>query len=260
MLQIKIGIQLASLRLPFPKALLTARQLGADAVEIDARGEIRPETLSHTGVRQIRKMMDDLNLRVSAVSFRTRRGYHVLDDLDRRLEATRQAMRMAYDLGCGVVVNQLGPLPDEADSSAWETLLAALADLGRHGQKVGALLAAETGPDSGSAVAKLLSRLPTGSLGIDFNPAQLILHGHSPAAAMRELAAQVLHMHATDATRDLELRRGIETALGRGGAEFPELLAILEEQQYRGYITVERRDASDPSGEIAQAVRFLRNL
>ena len=74
MLQIKLGIELASLRLPLKKGLLTARELGAEAVEIDARHELRPEDLSRTGVRQVRKMLDDLNLRVSAVSFRTRRG------------------------------------------------------------------------------------------------------------------------------------------------------------------------------------------
>ena len=45
MLQIRIGVELASLRLPFKKGLLTARELGADAVEIDARQELRPVRL-----------------------------------------------------------------------------------------------------------------------------------------------------------------------------------------------------------------------
>ena len=103
MLQIKVGVQLASLKLPLGKALLAAREMGAEAVEIDARGELRPEDLSHTGVRQVRKMLDDLNLRVSAVSFRTRRGYHVLDDLEARIDATRRALRLALRPGlqCG---------------------------------------------------------------------------------------------------------------------------------------------------------------
>ena len=77
---------------------------------------------------------------------------------------------------------------------------------------------------------------------------------------MRALAAHVLHVHATDATRDLSLGRGIEVPLGRGSAEFPELLAVLEEHQYRGYITVERKDTDDPLSEMKQAVTFLRNL
>jgi sugar phosphate isomerase/epimerase len=259
-LQIKIGIQLASLGLPFQKALLTARQMGADAVEIDARHELAPGAISHTGVRQVRKMLDDLNLRVSCVSFRTRRGYQVADDLDRRLEATRGAMRMAYDLGTNVVVNHIGHIPAEDDSSATSTLLAALLDLGRYGQKVGAVLAAETSTESGPELAKLLSKLPAGSIGVDLNPAQLILHGHSPGEAVRALGPHIVHVHATDGTRDLAQNRGVEVPLGRGSAEFPELLATLEEHQFRGYITIERRGSDNPIGEISQAVQFLKNL
>ena len=39
MLQLKVGICLASLNLPLKKAIPKAAQLGADAVEIEARGE-----------------------------------------------------------------------------------------------------------------------------------------------------------------------------------------------------------------------------
>ena len=54
-----------------------------------------------------------------------------------------------------------------------------------------------------------------------------------------------------DRLRRSAVGRGIEVALGQGSAELPELLAILEEHQYRGYLTVARRDSSDP---IAKAV------
>src|SRR5437868_12172257 len=98
MLQIKLAVELASLRLPLKKGLLTARELGAEAVEIDGRNELRPEDLSQTGVRQVRKMLDDLNLRISAVRFQTRRGYQVATDLEARIDATKRAMRTAYEL------------------------------------------------------------------------------------------------------------------------------------------------------------------
>jgi hypothetical protein len=81
-LQIKVGIRLASLRLPFRQALVMAKQLGAEAVEIDARSELRPEELTHTGVRQVRKLLDDVALRVSAVTFRTHR--QTIEDLGPR--------------------------------------------------------------------------------------------------------------------------------------------------------------------------------
>jgi sugar phosphate isomerase/epimerase len=260
MLQIKVGVQLASLKLPLAQALLLARELGAEAVEIDARHELKPEDLSHTGVRQVRKMLDDLNLRVSCISYRTRRGYHVLDDLDARIDATKRAVRLAYDLGTNVVVNHIGRVPAEGDATATSTMVQALADIGSYSQRVGAMLAAETGTESGADLARLIDRLPPGSIGVDLNPAQLVIGGHSPAEAVRALGPHILHVHASDATRDLSLGRGIEVQLGRGSAEFPELLAVLEEHQYRGYITIERREATSPRQEIAQAIEFLRNL
>src|SRR3954453_7048152 len=260
MLQIKLGIELASLRMPLKKGLLTARELGAEAVEIDARNELRPEDLSRTGVRQMRKMLDDLNLRVSAVSFRTPRGYHVPQELEARVEATKRAMQLAYDLGTNVVVNSIGPVPPEVDTAATSTMIEALADIGRHGQRVGALLAAETGTESGEALAGLIARLPPGSIGVDLNPANLIVHGHSPREAVKALAEHVLHVHATDATRDLSLARGIEVPLGQGNAEFPELLGMLEEHQYRGYLTVARRESDSPLADLRQGLSFLRNL
>jgi len=260
MLQIKVGVQLASLRLPLKQALLTAAEMGAAAVEIDARNELRADELSHTGVRQIRKMLDDLNLRVSCLSFRTRHGYHVSENLDQRVEATKHALKLAYDLGTNVVVNHVGRVPDQADATAWNNLQQALTDIGRHGQRVGATLAAETGTETGAELLKLITALPPASLGVDLNPANLIVHNQSPREAVKALGPHILHVHANDGTRDLAQGRAIEVPLGRGSAEFPELLATLEEHQYRGYITVERKGSDNPLFEIDQAVKFLKSL
>ena len=70
---------------------------------------------------------------------------------------------------------------------------------------------------------------------------------------------QVQHVRATDGVRDLAKGRGIETQLGRGAADFPELVALLEEHQYRGFYTIQR-DAADPIAEIKQSVSFLKSL
>ena len=260
MLQLKVGVQLASLRLPLKKALHTAAEMGADAVEIDARGEIKPRDLSRSGVRQMRKMLEDLNLRVCAIGFRTRRGYDVADDLDRRIEATKEAMQMAYALGAQVVVNQIGRVPSDLPDASWDTLRQALVDLGGYGQRVGAFLAARTGSEAGADLARLISALPAGVLAVDFDPGSLIINGFSASDAIRALAPHVLHVHANDAVRDLAQGRGIETPLGRGSVDFLEMLSVLEEQEYRGYLTVERQNSANPVADVAQGVEYLRNL
>ena len=150
----KLGIELAGLRMPFKQALHTAAALRVDAVEIDARNEISPRELSRTGVRQLRKMLDDLNLRVASVSFRTRRGYDTEEDLEARVAATKAAMDMAYNIGAGVVINRVGRIPADPEARAWKLLVEVLADLGRYGQRTArswqprrGLKAAKTWPD-----------------------------------------------------------------------------------------------------------------
>jgi sugar phosphate isomerase/epimerase len=259
-LQLRVGVDLASLRLPLKKALLTAAELGAEAVEIDARSQLPPQELTRTAVRHLRKMLEDLNLRVCALRFRTRRGYDTLDDLDRRVEATRQAMTAAFELGASVVVNQVGRIPDESSGPNWDLLTGVLADLGRFGQKAGAMLAAETGSEDGAALRRLIDALPDGSIGVCFNPGNLLVNGFSAQEAMQALARDTIYFHAQDGVRDLARGRGVEVPLGRGSADFPDLLGRLEEHEYRGYLTVVREQSDDPIFEIGQAVKFLRNL
>ena len=73
---------------------LAEEGVGWDAVELDARGEFRPSDFTATAIRQLRKTLDDLNLHVCAVSFRTRRGYNVMEDLQQRIDATKAAGRL----------------------------------------------------------------------------------------------------------------------------------------------------------------------
>lgn len=258
--QIKVGVQLASLKLPFKKALLAAARMGATGVEIDARGELHPQELSRTGARQIRKLLDDLSLRVCAVSFHTRRGYETSEDLERRIDATRRAMEMAQQLGSPVLINSVGHIPQDTSAPEWTLLLESLTDIGRFGQHVGVFLTATTGAEGPAELKRLLDALPAGSLGINLNPGNLVMHGHRPLDGVRQLGEHVLHVHAKDGVRDSGPQRGVEVPLGRGSVDFPELLGALEEQGYRGYFTVEREHAGDPEFELSQAVQYLRNL
>jgi sugar phosphate isomerase/epimerase len=258
--ELRIGVQLASLQLPFRQALHTAGELGADAVEIDARQQLKPRELTQTGLRQLRKMLEDRNLRVCAVSFRTRRGYDVSDDLDRRIEATKDAMRLAYRLGAPVVVNHVGRIPTETSEPAWDLLVQALGDLGHFGQREGAFLAADTGAEDPTLLARLIEAMPAGGLAVNLDPASLLINGFSPREAVRVLGRHTMHVYARDGVRDLARGRGVETPLGRGSVDFPELIGALEEFDYHGHFTVGRPGASDPISEFGQAVRYLRAL
>jgi sugar phosphate isomerase/epimerase len=89
---LKLGIDPGKWQVPLKKALRAEAELAVDGVVLDASGEIRPQEFGRTAVRQLRKMLDDLNLRLVAVSFRSRRGHATTEGLDRRVQATKAAL------------------------------------------------------------------------------------------------------------------------------------------------------------------------
>jgi len=258
--ELKIGIQLTSLRQQFRRAILTARELGASAVEIDAREHLNVRDASETALRQVRKMLDDANLKVCALSFRTRGGYNVVERLQERIEATKRAMDLAYKLGASNVVNQVGRIPETCEGEDWDTLIDVLTELGKYAQRAGAFLAAETGSESADLLAKLIEALPEGSIGVTLNPGNLIVNSFSASDAVTQLGQHIMYVRAKDAVRDLAQGRGLEVPLGRGSADFPDIIGRLEEHGYRGYFSVTRENAADPVDEVASAVAHLKNI
>jgi len=257
---LNIAIQLTSLRLPLRRALVAAARAGATAVEIDGRHQLRPQDLSATGLRELQVMLADLNLRVSAVAFPTRGGYDTLEGLDRRIAATEDVLRMSSRLRAEYVVNRVGRVPAESQGAAWETLTRVLADLGNFGQRIGTRLAAQTGSESGADLARLMAALPPQSMGIDFDPAGLLMGGFSPSEAIADVAQYVVQLRARDAVRDFARNQASEVPLGRGAVDMPAVLGALEEYAFRGYVVVAREPSPESETEVVAAVEYLKNL
>ncbi len=258
MAEINLAVRLSALKMPFRRAIHAAAKLGASSIEIDARQEIHPAQMSETGLRQLRKLLEDLNLRVSSLRFQTRRGYDHVEDLDRRVDATKETMKLAYRLGTSVVVNAIGHVPHEQSDPRWVTLQQVMNDLGRYGAKVGAFLCAETGSEDGKTLSELLNSQEDAFVGGAFNPGHLVINRFSAAEAMDELKDRIQIVYAVDGVLDLAAGRGIATPLGLGSVDFPELLGKLEDQHYRGRFVVGRADSNQE--EIAQAIQYLREL
>ncbi|QDU91583.1 Xylose isomerase-like TIM barrel [Pirellulimonas nuda] len=255
-----IGIQLASLAAPLRRGLALASQLGADGVEIDLRTGLPAGDVSQTAARELRKLLADQNLKVSAAAFPTRRSLADPEELDRRIAALREATRAAARLGARVLVVRAGRIPSEDESDARQTLIHSLTAIASTGDREGVVIALETGHESPADLATLLDELPMGLVGADLHPARLLSGGHAPLEAAGALGPRIVHVHAADAVHDFAERRVVEVELGRGAVDFPEIVGALEQFDYRGWITIERRHATRPVEEIGDAVAFLRSL
>lgn len=122
---------------------------------------------------------------------------------------------------------------------------------------------------------EIFRRLPSRSLGLNFDPSHLHRYGMDYVAAARDFAPRILHVHAKDSEilADRLARHGY---LGDGWARFRipgqgridwvPLLSALHEAGYDGVLSVEHedrtwhRDLEETKRGFEQALRFLRSI
>ncbi len=260
MSRLKIGVRLESLGLPLRRALTEASRLGVPGVQADAAGDLSPAALSDTGRREFRHLLRGYNLELTALGCPLRRGLDVAEDQQHRLEHVREVLALSVALGPGLALVPAGVVPDESDSPRGALLRESLLALGRHGDRIGARLAVETGLESGIALAEFLRGLDTGGLGANLDPASLLEHGFDPYDAARALGGLILHSHARDGRHFGPRRATREVPLGHGEIDWARYLGALEEARYHGWLTVVREAGDHSLADVVAGVAFLRRL
>jgi len=245
--------------MPLKSALEVAAELGVEAVEIDARHEL-PAPVSRTAVRQLLKWLDDYRLKVACLTFQIRHGLGDATHLDRRIAAIKDNMRLAYQLGCNSLICDIGEIPPPEQTTLRDQWVDVVNDIGRYGQREGAFLAAKTGIASPAMLAQFIQDCDTGSLMVDLDPGNLLLHGHSLEGVVPALGANILQLHVRDAVRDFAARRAIEVEVGRGSVDWSAILSGLEQHAFQGYATIARQESKQPQLDYRQACEYLQNL
>ena len=258
--RLKIGIRLESLGLPLRRALAEAGRLGVPGVQVDAIGDLAPNALSETGRREFRHLLRAHGLELTALGCPLRRGLDSEENQQPRIEHVQQVLRLSYDLGPRIVIAQAGAVPDDAQNPRGNILRESLSAIAQFGDRAGTVLALETGLEKGSALAAFLDRFDTGSLGVNLDPANLLLHGFDPYESIQSLGRRIVHAHAKDARQDSASRAAEEVSLGHGDIDWLKFLGVLEEVEYRGWLTVERETGDNRAADIAAGVSFLRRL
>ena len=244
---------------PIRQSIRAAVEIGATGIQFDVRNELRPADLSDSGRRQLRHDLEIEGLTISSLSFPTRRSLYDPDQLEARIAGLKQTLEFAYQLRVPIVVARVGAIPQEKDSPEFKSLIEVLNEVARHANRVGATLAITPTRDSAADLKDLIDRVKDGLVGVNFDPAVFAMCGRDAVAAFRELHKHVLHITARDGVRDID-GSGQEVALGRGDVDWPELLALLTEADYRGWLTVDRSHSDDITRDAERALAYLQNV
>lgn len=256
----KLGVTLESLGLPFRRGLAEARRLGLAGVQVDAAGELAPDRLTETGKREVKHLLSTHGLSLTALGCPLRHGLDEPANLQPRIDRVRQVMTLSFELGARVVIVQAGRVPEDAADPRSALMMESLSALGQFGDRVGATLALETGLESGEALKAFLNRFDTGGLGVNYDPANMLMNGFDPVENLAPLKGRIVHTHAKDARRRGASRSAAEVPVGHGDVDWMAYLGTLAATEYRGWVVIEREGGTDRLRDVAAAVTFLRRL
>jgi sugar phosphate isomerase/epimerase len=110
---------------------------------------------------------------------------------------------------------------------------------------------------------RLIHEVGTGNLGVNLDPANLIMYGKgNPVDALDVFGQYVRSVHAKDGCYPTDpYHLGKEVKIGQGKVNFPNLIARLNEVGYRGPLIIEREISGEQqTKDIKEATGYLDSL
>jgi sugar phosphate isomerase/epimerase len=180
-----------------------------------------------------------------------------------RSAALKKAGEFAHQVGLPAIVTHLGFIPEEPKSPLFREVVDVVADIATFLKDLGLEFWFETGQETPVTMLRLIHEAGTGNLGINLDPANLILYGKAnPIDALDVFGQYVRSVHAKDGLYPTDpMKLGHEVKIGEGRVRFPEFVRRLGEIGYEGAFIIER-EISGPQqqADIADSIKYLEAL
>lgn len=196
----------------------------------------------------------------SLESIRATGGILPDDVWPRNCQMVMRAAEITAELGVRYLTMHAGFLEsdDTAQAKRLRERLVCLADAA---EKMGVGLLLETGQETAACLRALLEELNHPALGVNFDPANMILYGKGdPVEAVQLLGPWIKHVHIKDAVRATQPGNwGTETPWGEGEGEVDgeAFLKALQNAGFTGVLAIERENGNNRLGDIQAAAEWL---
>jgi sugar phosphate isomerase/epimerase len=167
----------------------------------------------------------------------------------------RSTAALAQRLGLKLVTFHAGFLPHEEKDPNFAKLLRRLAETADVFKAANISLGLETGQETAPVLAQLLQKLKRPNVGVNFDPANMILYDKGdPIAALHTLGPWIRAVHIKDARRTkVPGTWGEEVTVGTGEVDWKAFFATLREPNYTGDFVIEREAGKQRVADIRTA-------
>jgi len=244
---------------------LACVQLALDPIRLGLPGWTLDETrsaLANAGITIISGMMAPADEDYSTLdTIRQTGGLRPHTTWNANREAAEHNAAIAEQLGIELVTLHAGCLPDDPASPLRQSMLERLRTVCEPFAAKSIRVAFETGQDSIGVTLGLLDHLADLRVGINFDPANMILYGSAePVGALRSLASHVRQIHIKDAKASATpgVTWGEEVCAGTGDVDWPAFFAVVREQLPGVGVVVEREAGDDRVSDVRAGADLAR--
>ncbi|MCK4563695.1 MAG: sugar phosphate isomerase/epimerase [Verrucomicrobia bacterium] len=148
---------------------------------------------------------------------------------------------------------------DHNDAEGYQKFCVRIKELADAAQEKEVVLLMETGQETAQDLRSCLEELDHPALGVNFDPANMILYGKGdPIEAVKTLAPWIKHVHIKDATASNTAGEwGAEVPWGDGEVDGGMFLQTLDEIGFSGTLAIEREAGDARADDIKLAVKRL---
>ena len=180
-----------------------------------------------------------------------------------RVEALKQAAAFAHRAGLPAIVTHLGFIPENPRDPVFGEAVAAVREIAEVLRDTKMEFWFETGQETPVTMLRLIREVGTGNLGVNLDPANLILYGKAnPIDALDVFGSCVRGIHAKDGMYPTDpMKLGHEVKVGQGKVKFPEFVRRLESLGFHGAYIIEREISGEQQRrDIADTAAYLGRL
>lgn len=172
------------------------------------------------------------------------------------------AAALAAQLRLKLVTFHAGFLPHEESDPAFAKMLERLREVADVFGARQMTLGLETGQETAPVLAGLLHRLQRTNVGINFDPANMLLYNKGdPIEAVRVLGPWLRQVHIKDALRTkVSGTWGKEVPAGTGEVDWPRFFATLKKLHFSGNLVIEREAGTQRVADVRTARQMVETL